>query len=125
MATRAYWLNLFSIQTWQEFLNAGASVTRFRENRWSQVPCMADLLAIQPNLNIPLYVVAPEERRGKVIAEVNRPTFSRLTPPLKDACRYISFDTLRERLPELEKFVQYLKPDVLKELSESCGEECP
>lgn len=48
---------------------------------------MADLLAMQPNLNIPLYVVAPEERRGKVIAEVNRPTFSRLTPPLKDACR--------------------------------------
>jgi hypothetical protein len=86
---------------------------------------MADLLAMQPNLNIPLYVVAPEERRAKVIAEVNRPTFSRLQPPLRDACRYISFDTLRERLPELERFVQYLKPDVLRELSESCAEDGP
>lgn len=84
---------------------------------------MADLLAMQPNLNIPLYVVAPEERRAKVLAEVNRPTFSRLTPPLKDACRYISFDTLRERLPELERLAQYLKPNVLEELSESCAEE--
>jgi hypothetical protein len=83
---------------------------------------MADLLAMQPNLNIPLYVVAPEERREKVLAEVNRPTFSRLTPPLRDACRYISFDTLRERVPELERLVQYLKPSILDELSESCND---
>ena len=37
---------------------------------------MADLIAMQPNLNIPLYLVAPDERREKVIIEVNRPTFS-------------------------------------------------
>ncbi len=81
---------------------------------------MADLLAMQPNLNIPLYVAAPDQRRDKVMVEVNRPTFSRLSPPLSDACRYISFSTLRERLPALAPFVQYLKPDVLEELSESC-----
>ena len=39
---------------------------------------MSDLITMQPNLNIPLYIVAPDERRDKVIAEVNRPTFSRL-----------------------------------------------
>jgi hypothetical protein len=81
---------------------------------------MSDLLAMQPNLNIPLYVVAPEERRDKVIVEVNRPTFSRRTPPLNEACRYISFSTLRQRLPELASIVRYLKPDVLEELSEPC-----
>jgi hypothetical protein len=81
---------------------------------------MADLLAMQPNLNIPLYVVAPDERRDKVKIEVNRPTFSRLSPPLREACRFISFTMLRERLPELARYVQYLKPDVLEELSESC-----
>ena len=86
---------------------------------------MADLLAMQPNLNIPLYVVAPDERRDKVLVEVNRPTFSRLSPPLRDACRFISFSTLRERLPELAPYVQYLKPDVLAELSESCEIEQP
>lgn len=81
---------------------------------------MSDLLAMQPNLNIPLYVAAPDERREKVKIEVNRPTFSRLSPPLREACRFISFSTLRERLPEIAPFVQYLKPDVLEELSESC-----
>lgn len=81
---------------------------------------MADLLAMQPNLNIPLYVVAPDERRDKVKVEVNRPTFNRLSPPLSEACRFISFDTLRERLPELARYVHYLKPDVLEELSEPC-----
>lgn len=81
---------------------------------------MADLLAMQPNLNIPLYVVAPDDRREKVLVEVNRPTFSRLSPPLREACRFIAFSTLRERLPELAPYVQYLKPNVLAELSESC-----
>jgi hypothetical protein len=32
---------------------------------------MADLLAMQPNINIPLYLVAPDERRDKVMEEVN------------------------------------------------------
>jgi hypothetical protein len=39
----------------------------------------------------PLYLVAPDERRQKVFAEVNRPTFSRLSPPLVDLCRVIAF----------------------------------
>lgn len=81
---------------------------------------MADLLAMQPNLNIPLYVVAPDTRRDKVIIEVNRPTFSRLSPPLKDACRFISFSTLHDQLPVFAPFVQHLKPNVLEDLSESC-----
>jgi hypothetical protein len=36
---------------------------------------MSDLVALQPNLSIPLYIVAPDERRQKVIRELNRPTF--------------------------------------------------
>lgn len=35
---------------------------------------MSDLISMQPNINIPLYLVAPDERRNKVIREVNRPT---------------------------------------------------
>jgi hypothetical protein len=81
---------------------------------------MADLVAMQPNLNIPLFLVAPEERREKVFEEVNRPTFSRLDPRLAEICRYISFDALRERLQKVKDFVRYLKPDFLEELSEVC-----
>jgi predicted RNA-binding protein len=81
---------------------------------------MADLLSMQPNLNIPLYLVAPDERRDKVLEEVNRPTFSRLSPKLSEMCRFISFSALRERLKQVQEFVRFLKPDFLEELSESC-----
>jgi len=36
---------------------------------------MSDLLALQPNLNIDLFIVAPESRREKVRQEILRPTF--------------------------------------------------
>jgi hypothetical protein len=81
---------------------------------------MADLLSMQPNLNIPLYLVAPDERRQKVFSEVNRPTFSRLSPPLVDVCRYIAFSTLRDHLAQVKSFIRYLKPQFLDELSEAC-----
>ena len=81
---------------------------------------MADLLAMQPNINIPLYLVAPDERRDKVMEEVNRPTFSRLSPPLADVCSYIAFSSLRDRLAQVQGFVKYLKPDFLEELAEDC-----
>ncbi|MHB1416509.1 MAG: EVE domain-containing protein [Chloroflexota bacterium] len=81
---------------------------------------MSDLIAMQPNLNIPLYLVAPDERRQKVLAEVNRPTFSRLSPPIKRVCRYISFSALREQIAQVGPFVKYLKPDFLEDLSEAC-----
>jgi hypothetical protein len=84
---------------------------------------MGDLVAMQPNLNIPLFLVAPEDRREKVFAEVNRPTFSRLDPRLAEICRYISFEELRQRLAQVKAFVQYLKPDFLEELSEACDLE--
>ncbi|MCK5604688.1 EVE domain-containing protein [Candidatus Pacearchaeota archaeon] len=84
---------------------------------------MADLVAMQPNLNIPLYLVAPDERRDKVINEINRPTFSKLDIPLSHICRFISFSSLREELERVANVTQYLKPEFLEELSESCEVE--
>ncbi len=81
---------------------------------------MSDLISMQPNLNIPLYIVAPDERRRKVISEINRPTFSKLTPPLNKICRYIPISKLREKVLEQLGLVRYLKPEYLNEISESC-----
>ena len=81
---------------------------------------MSDLLAMQPNLKIPLYLVASDSRRGKVMTEVNRPTFSRLDPPLFEVCRFISFDSLREQIKQVAPFIRHLKPEFLEEISESC-----
>jgi len=84
---------------------------------------MSDLISMQPNLKIPLYLVAPDERRNKVIAEVNRPTFSRLKPPLTEICRYISFDVLIEEVEKIRPIIKYVKPEYLEEISESCEPE--
>jgi hypothetical protein len=67
---------------------------------------MADLVSMQPNINMPLYLVAPDERREKVFAEVNRPTFARLEPPLAEICRYIGFATLRDEIKKVEHILQ-------------------
>jgi hypothetical protein len=81
---------------------------------------MSDLISMQPNLNIPLYLVAPDERRQKVFTEVNRPTFSRLSPPMSETCRYISFSSLRDQVKQIASVVRYLKPEFLEDFSESC-----
>jgi hypothetical protein len=82
---------------------------------------MSDLISMQPNINIPLYLVAPDDRRKKVFEEINRPTFSRLNPPLAEVCRYISFDTLLENVQKVQGVVKYLKPEFLYGLSEECN----
>lgn len=82
---------------------------------------MSDLKAMQPNLQIPLYLVAPDERRQKVFDEINRPTFSKLlNPPLVETCRFISFSTLKDKVDAAGELVKYLKIDFLDEISEVC-----
>ena len=58
---------------------------------------MADLLALQPNMDIKLHIVAPYERRDKVFTEIRRPVFSLLDRgPLAESCTYISYVSLKE-----------------------------
>jgi hypothetical protein len=57
---------------------------------------MTDLLALQPNLSMPMFLVAPEDRREKVAEQLHRPTFARMRPkPLGDMCQFVSFEKLR------------------------------
>ncbi len=81
---------------------------------------MSDLVSMQPNLTIPLYLAAPDDRRDKVMTEVNRPTFSKLVPPLSEICRFISFNTLKEQIKTVGHMLRFIKPEFLEEISESC-----
>ncbi len=66
---------------------------------------MADLLALQPNMDIRLHIVAPDERREKVLREIKRPVFSLLERgPLYENCSFLSYDALEElgNKPDLE-----------------------
>ena len=80
---------------------------------------MADLIALQPNLNIPLYIVAPDAKRKKVLEEVNRPTFRRLDPPMSEVTRYIAFSKLRMQIEKAGTLVKHLKPAFIEEMAES------
>ena len=80
---------------------------------------MSDLISMQPNLTIPLYLVAPDSRRDKVITEVNRPTFTRMSPPMYEMCKYLSFEKLKDELAQI-KYARYLRPEFIDEISETC-----
>ena len=79
---------------------------------------MADLMTLQPNININLYIVAPDERKDKVRSEINRPTFANARLPR--ACRYISYSKLTARIEQAKKtgFLRYLNLGFLDEISE-------
>lgn len=84
---------------------------------YSGILRMADLLALQPNMDIKLHIVAPEARKAKVMSEIMRPVFSLLEKgPLSEYCTFIPYASLRD-LAEL-KHLQYLSDDVLEEYAE-------
>ncbi|MBZ9685715.1 hypothetical protein G9F72_005040 [Clostridium estertheticum] len=56
---------------------------------------MSDLVSMQPNIKIDLYIVAPDERRYKVFSEINRPTFAKLKSPLPKICKFIPYSELK------------------------------
>lgn len=86
---------------------------------------MSDLLALQPNLDIKLYLVAPDDRRGKVEQEILRPTFSLRERPLPDVCGFLPFSTLMEKVEGIHKLgiASSLKPDFLEQTAEFFGSE--
>jgi hypothetical protein len=84
---------------------------------YSGILRMADLLALQPNMDINLHIVAPEARRDKVFQEIQRPVFSLLDrAPLSECCTYISYAKV-EQLAK-EKHLDHLSDSVLNEYTE-------
>jgi predicted RNA-binding protein len=79
---------------------------------YSGILRMADLLALQPNMNIKLHIVAPVERREKVFQELRRPVFSLLDEgPLAESCTYLSYDSIEELAKQ--KHLSHLSDNVL------------
>lgn len=84
---------------------------------YSGILRMADLLALQPNMDIRLHIVAPAQRREKVYQELTRPVFSLLDRgPLSDSCTYLSYDSVRE-LANV-KHLEHLSDSVIDEYAE-------
>jgi hypothetical protein len=84
---------------------------------------MSDLLALQPNLDIRLYIVAPDDRRDKVEQELLRPTFALRERPLSEVCGFLPFCGLLEKTEGIRKLglATSLKPEFLEKAAEFFG----
>jgi len=85
---------------------------------------MSDLLALQPNLDLALYLVAPDERRAKVQQEIVRPTFAFREKPLPKVCGFVAFGKLMDKVEGIRRLglAGSLKPEFLKTTAEYFGE---
>lgn len=88
---------------------------------YSGILRMADLMALQPNLNINAHIVAPLERKNKVLQEISRPVFAFLEKgPLSESCSFISYDSVEELSKETK--LEYMTDSVLSEYVEYAEE---
>lgn len=89
---------------------------------YSGILRMADLLALQPNMDIRLHIVAPDEKREKVLREIKRPVFSLLERgPLYENCSYVSYQALRE-ISQM-KFLEHMSDSIIEEYEEFAQDE--
>ncbi len=81
---------------------------------------MSDLLSLQPNLDIRLFIVAPDNRREKVEQEILRPTFRLRDKPLFEVCGFIPYDTFRKKIETIHelKLATALRPKFLEQEAE-------
>ena len=78
---------------------------------------MADLMTLQPNLSISAHIVAPTNRRTKVLQEILRPVFSLIeSGPMSETCSYLSYDAVNAL--HGERNLHHLNDSVLDEYTE-------
>jgi hypothetical protein len=63
---------------------------------YSGILRLSDLRAEAPNSNYPLFIVASEDRRKKVLDELSRPTFSGPCLRLNEVIKFLGYKKLRE-----------------------------
>ena len=79
---------------------------------------MADLLALQPNMDIHLHIVAPPDKRERVLREIRRPVFSLLDRgPLYEQCSFLSYESI-DSLAETQH-LSHMSDTIIAEYEES------
>jgi hypothetical protein len=78
---------------------------------------MADLLALQPMLDIKIHIVAPNERRAVVFTQINRPVFADIAGrQLSEVCSYVSYYSVFELAQE--KKLKHMNDTIIDDYSE-------
>lgn len=84
---------------------------------YSGILRMADLLALQPMLDIKIHIVAPVGRRGEVFKQISRPIFAVMEKgPLSELCSYLSYDSVYEL--SRERRLEHMTDTIIDEYSE-------
>ncbi|MHA6250118.1 hypothetical protein ACXYMU_19450 [Pontibacter sp. CAU 1760] len=81
---------------------------------YSGILRMADLMSLQPNLRIKAHIVAPMERKGKVMQELSRPVFRYV---LAHTCTFLSYTSIEELA--LDKRLKFMSDNILEAYAES------
>jgi len=79
---------------------------------------MSDLAALSPNLNFPLYIVAPKIRMDKVRRELSRPTFQYLE--LHKRCGFFSDEELMRNADSIMRWAS--EPSTIDQLAQKVGD---
>lgn len=84
---------------------------------YSGILRMADLLALQPMLDIKIHLVAPVERREEVFKQVSRPVFTVMEKgPLSELCSYLSYDSIIDL--SKERRLEHMTDTIIDEYAE-------
>lgn len=79
---------------------------------------MADLIALIPNIDVKLHIVAPTTRKDKVFEEIKRPVFALLSGgSLSKYCTYLSYESISEMASN--KHLQHFTNNVLDDFKEA------
>ena len=76
---------------------------------------LSDLISVIPAINIKLFIVAPQEKQTKVMAELSRPTFQKIG--LSDYCRFISIQELENLLSKVKELSGHVQATILDTIS--------
>jgi predicted RNA-binding protein len=108
------------------WLDGNAIVAAFEIERstsiYSGLLRMSELVSMQPNIDILLYIVADDEKRDKVRQEINRPTFRMLRRSMVEICRFIPYSKLSAFFESKKDELGYLRHEIVREkLAEDCS----
>jgi len=79
---------------------------------YSGILRMADLLSLQPMLDIKIHIVAPIARRDAVFEQITRPVFAVMERgPLAEICTFIPYDSIYELAKE--KRLEYMSDNIV------------
>lgn len=87
---------------------------------YSGILRLADLVTMQPNVHIDLFIVAREKRYDKVVRELNRPTFGSYALRLHERCKFVSYEDVSRLLQETAQYAGYMDAKVIQQAAQSC-----